>query len=300
MGTGFDILLAEIMIFGAVFLLVVGIKTLMAGAGETDIEINKLPPVYKMFWGETKYFSRLAGSSLAVQSPARTNEYRTTIMLADLKLEPADIYGSQAMWAMLLGVVGAVMAFACTTELVYIIPSGLVGAFIGWVYPYVCVQKIASERQEKIARSLPFAVDLITSAMQAGLDFTAAVRYYVNNNKEGPLSQEFGVTLKHMELGKARVESLRSMSERIQIEEFKSLVSAVAQGAEMGAAIVETLRITAEEMRRARFARAERKAQRAPSLMLIPMALFIMPSVFIIIFTPVYLRVKDSGFSSMF
>ncbi len=126
------------------------------------------------------------------------------------------------------------------------------------------------------------------------------MRYYVNNNKEGPLSQEFGVTLKHMELGKARVESLRSMSERIQIEEFKSLVSAVAQGAEMGAAIVETLRITAEEMRRARFARAERKAQRAPSLMLIPMALFIMPSVFIIIFTPVYLRVKDSGFSSMF
>ena len=53
-------------------------------------------------------------------------------------------------------------------------------------------------------------------------------------------------------------------------------------------------------MRRVRVAAAERKAQRAPSLMMIPMALFIMPSVFIIIFVPIYLRVQASGMAGMF
>ena len=52
-----------------------------------------------------------------------------------------------------------------------------------------------------------------------------------------------------------------------------------------------------EEMRKARFALAECKAQRAPSLMLLPMAIFIMPAVFIIILTPIYIRMKEAGVS---
>lgn len=106
--------------------------------------------------------------------------------------------------------------------------------------------------------------------------------------------------LKQNELGKSRVEALQAMSERIQIEEFKSLVTAVTQSAEMGSSISATLKVQAEDIRRARFHTAERKAARAPSLMLIPMALFILPAVFIVIFTPVVLRVKDSGMSGYF
>ena len=48
-------------------------------------------------------------------------------------------------------------------------------------------------------------------------------------------------------------------------------------------------------MRKLRFSIAECKAQRAPSLMLLPMALFILPAVFIIILTPVFLKMKESG-----
>ena len=92
----------------------------------------------------------------------------------------------------------------------------------------------------------------------------------------------------------------RAMAERLAIDEFRSLVNAVVQGTEMGASITDTLRINAEEIRRVRVAAAERKAQRAPSLMMIPMALFIMPSVFIIIFVPIYLRVQSSGMAGMF
>lgn len=101
--------------------------------------------------------------------------------------------------------------------------------------------------------------------------------------------------LREIELGKSRIEALKTMAERIQVEEFRTLVTSVVQSSEMGASISETLKIQAEEIRRARYHSAERKAARAPSLMIIPVALFILPSVFVMIFVPIVLRIKGSG-----
>ena len=84
------------------------------------------------------------------------------------------------------------------------------------------------------------------------------------------------------------------MAALMQVEEFKSIVTAVVQSTEMGASVAAALKVQAEEIRRARFHRAERKAARAPSLMLIPVALFIVPAVFIVILTPVALRMMDT------
>ena len=64
----------------------------------------------------------------------------------------------------------------------------------------------------------------------------------------------------------------------------------VSYGAEIGASIAATLKLHGAELRRERFALAEQKAARTPSLMIFPLALFIMPAVFIIIFVPVFMQ----------
>ncbi|MDD4102222.1 MAG: type II secretion system F family protein, partial [Kiritimatiellae bacterium] len=69
---------------------------------------------------------------------------------------------------------------------------------------------------------------------------------------------------------------------------------------EMGASIAATLKIQAEEIRRRRYQRAERQAARAPSLMMIPTALFILPAVFIVIFVPIMIRAMESGMGQYF
>jgi len=69
----------------------------------------------------------------------------------------------------------------------------------------------------------------------------------------------------------------------------------VCYGAEIGASISHTLKIHGTELRRARFNLAEQKAARAPSVMIFPLALCIMPAVFIVIITPVILRFKATG-----
>ena len=185
-------------------------------------------------------------------------------------------------------------------DFTFIAAAILIAGFIGWLIPVVQIQNLAEKRLNSIRKDLPFSIDLISSAMTAGLDFSAAVRYYVEHSDLSALTQEFGITLKMLELGNNRNDALRAMSDRLGLDEFRSLVNAVVQGTEMGASISDTLRINAEEMRRVRVAAAERKAQRAPSLMMIPMALFIMPSVFIIILVPIFLRVQASGMSGLF
>ncbi|MFA6660337.1 MAG: type II secretion system F family protein [Bacilli bacterium] len=290
----------KILSFAAVFLGVLGIYTILCGKKREQEYANSLPFPFRILQTETRYLSENIGKSMVRQMPSMAKKWNNILLIANVRLGVEDIIASRMIWGFLLGGTGILMTLPLSSDPLYLMGALLVGGFLGFEYPAVAIQKAADERQKNIRKNLPFAIDLVASAMRAGLDFIAAVRYYVSDNESGPLTQEFGAVLKEIELGKSRVEALRAMSSRIQLDEFKGLVTAVAEGSEMGASIVDTLCIHAEEIRRARFAAAERQAQRAPSLMLIPMALFIMPSVFIIIFTPVFIRIKDSGFSQMF
>jgi len=130
--------------------------------------------------------------------------------------------------------------------------------------------------------------------MEAGQDFGAGVRHLVREVSGGPLRQELAMMLRETDLGKSRIDAMRSMASRIQIDEFQAVVTSVIQSSEMGASVAAALKLHADEIRRTRFHRAERKAARAPSLMLMPVAIFILPSVFIVILTPIILRMMNT------
>ncbi|MCL1887832.1 MAG: type II secretion system F family protein [Kiritimatiellaeota bacterium] len=253
------------------------------------------PALYQRFYMLIAWAADGAGNWLLLRRPARTEKLRNLLLLANAGLPPQMVYGAQCVFAAMLG--GAVLA------LVFFMggapgaaaASGAVGALLGWVYPPTVLESAAQKRQEELIRKLPFAIDLITSAMQAGLDFNAAVRYYTGAGFKDALTAEFGVLLREVELGKSRVEGLQDMARRVQTDGFTSFVDAVSHGMEVGASIVETLRMQGEGLRRARFALAEQKAARAPSIMIFPLALFILPAVFIIIFVPVFYQFKSSG-----
>lgn len=167
-----------------------------------------------------------------------------------------------------------------------------IGLFVGWVMPTTALGNAVQNRQRALVKALPFAIDLLVSAMRSGLDFGAAIRYYVNLGNKGPLTEEFAVMLRENELGTGRITALRNMADRIRIPAFTGFVSAVALGTEMGSPLSETMEIQGEELRKTRYAMAENMAQKAPSKMILPMAIFVMPAVFVIIFVPIYLRMK--------
>ncbi len=173
--------------------------------------------------------------------------------------------------------------------------AAAIAAFVGWFLPGIVIGNQVEKRRSQILHAIPFSIDLVSSAMRGGLDFTAAIRFYVKLNIPGPLTDEYAAMLREMELGVIRTDALQNMAERIQIKEFTSFAAAIVMGSELGASLTDTMEIQGKEMRKLRFSIAECKAQRAPSLMLLPMALFILPAVFIVILTPVFLKMKEAG-----
>lgn len=241
-----------------------------------------------VFWG-----SEVFGARLAAMRPARAETIRRQLLLANLPLTPAMVLGGQAALAT-AGIVAGLLVFALSGNPKASLFLGALFVFCGWFFPPTALESSAENRRRGIIRGLPFAIDLIGSAMHAGLDFNAAVRYYVGLGLKTPVTEEFSVMLREAELGKSRVEALQTMAERVQTPAFTSFVDAVAHGIEVGASLVGTMRMQGEDMRRARFHLAEEKAARAPSIMIFPMAVFIMPAVFVIVFVPVFLRYKAS------
>ena len=294
-------ILARIFSFLSAFIFMMGLRFFWLNRGKKDeFAETGLPFVFRGFYHEIKLLKEAAGKGMASLFQEKSKAIAKDIKLAAMPLDPAEVFSAQLLWGLLFAAGGIIFMMVLGMDFSYIAAAILIMGFIGWLIPVVQIQNMAETRLNSIRRDLPFSIDLISSAMTAGLDFSAAVRYYVEHSAPTPLTQEFGVTLKMLELGNNRNDALRAMSDRLGIDEFRSLVNAVVQGTEMGASIVDTLRINAEEMRRVRIAAAERKAQRAPSLMMIPMALFIMPSVFIIILVPIFLRVQASGMNGLF
>ena len=163
----------------------------------------------------------------------------------------------------------------------------LVGLVIGLVHPAHWLKRKLTRRRNQVRRVMPYALDLLTLSVEAGLDFTSALARMAPKLGGSPLAAEFGEVLRSIRLGKPRAEALREMADRLNMGETTSFASSLIQADELGADIGPVLRVLADQMRNDRSNRAEKKAMQAPVKILFPLIAFIFPTVFIIIFAPI-------------
>ena len=286
------------LVFGAVICFVWAVRNMLpnsSGANVTD----KMPPIFRIFSAGIFFFAANSGRIMEGMFPRQTKRIVESINKADLPLEAKDIYGAQILFFLLGSVIGFFVMLSVQLSPGLQLVIAAVFGIVGLLYPIMYIDKLAEQRVDEIMHHLPFSIDLISSSMNAGLDFGAAVRYLVSTGEENVLSREFALFLREVELGKNRTDALRDMQNRINVTEFSRFISAISYGMDSGSSIIDVMRIQAEEMRRVKYTRAEQQAAKAPTKMIIPMALFVFPSMFIIIFVPIFLRVKDSGILSM-
>ena len=266
-----------------------------------DFKLCNIPPLYRMTWTLIGYFTESVGVFSEDLQPARKQKLQNALIVANIKMDTTYIFAAEVLFGLICAVAGVLFSMMITMNGIALLVVAIVFGFIGYIMPSTTILSAADKWQNEIMKALPFSIDLIGSAMRSGIDFTAAVRYYVaTETADNPLALEFGILLRQLELGKTRIEALEDMNKRVQHDAFGAFTSVVIHGMEVGASIVETMKIQAEEMRRVRFNAAERKAARAVSAMIFPIAVFIMPAMFIIIGTPVLLKVFSSGLGGVF
>ena len=160
------------------------------------------------------------------------------------------------------------------------------GLVIGFFLPDLWIYDKRKKRQKQIGKALPDVVDIIAISVEAGLGFDAAVQRVATKTRD-ELSVEFERYLVELRLGKSRRESLRNIIWRTGVADLSQFITAIIQADMLGVSIANVLRIQSEQMRMRRRQRAEELAQKAPIKMLFPMALFIFPSIFVVILGPI-------------
>jgi tight adherence protein C len=165
----------------------------------------------------------------------------------------------------------------------------------GLVLPNFFLSKKAKERQKKITQSLPDVLDILTVSVEAGLGFDSALAKVIDK-MPGPLAAEFDNVLQEMKVGKQKRDALKGMADRLGVQDLTTFIGSVVQADQLGVSIGNVLRIQSEQMRQKRRQRAQEKAMKAPVKMLIPMVLFIFPTIFAVLLGPVALKMLDTFF----
>jgi tight adherence protein C len=164
---------------------------------------------------------------------------------------------------------------------------------IGWMVPGTWLKGRVKTRQKQVLKSLPDALDLVTTCVGAGLGLDAALAR-VAEKSGGPLADELNRMLRDVAMGKLRREALAEMADRIGVEELTSFVNAVIQAEQLGVSIGQVLRVQSEQMRTRRRQRVEQAAHEAPIKMIFPLVLFIFPAFMLVILGPAGIRIAGS------
>jgi tight adherence protein C len=155
----------------------------------------------------------------------------------------------------------------------------------GFIGPEMVVGRRAKARLERIQADMPNALDILAIGVEGGASFDGAMALLIEH-LEGPLADELAFTFNELRIGESRAEALRKLADRADVPEMTSFTSAVIQGERLGISLSRVLRSLAGETRRRRQGDAEERANKMAVRMVFPIALFIMPALFIVMIGP--------------
>jgi tight adherence protein C len=191
------------------------------------------------------------------------------------------------------GGAGLLLTLLVSGSLTRALLFGLGLAALGYFLPNLVVTNMAQKRSDTVRKKLPDALDLLTVSVEAGMGFDAALAN-VARNTEGPLAEEFFRVLQEMQLGSGRMDALRALSERTDVQDLQSFINAMIQADAFGIPIADVLRIQAKEMRLKRTQRAEEQAMKVPVKIMVPLVLCIMPALLIVVAGPAAINVMNN------
>ncbi len=166
---------------------------------------------------------------------------------------------------------------------------GIIASLFGLFYPEYYLKLKKQQRVDAIQKEMPDFFDMVGVTIEAGMGLDAALNK-VSKQMKSPLSDEFLRTLDDMKLGMSKRDAFSELRDRVPSEQFQSVINSLIQADQLGIAMSKVLRAQTKRIREQRRQQAKEKAMKAPIKMMIPMVLFIFPTLFIILLGPVILQ----------
>lgn len=225
---------------------------------------------------------------------AQAVQHRLEVMRARLRPVTLDeVLHDQVLCFALFAAVGLVVSAAVS---LWVAPACLA---IAWMLSKRAPAFV--DRRKRLAlrcaceEGLDVLADTVSMGVRAGLTFDAALELYCAKF-DGPLAREMSMAHLQWKSGIAsRSQALTALAQKVGSKALGRFADTVVQSIEFGAPLAQSLTTFACEMRKARRAQIERRVEKAPVKMLVPMGVCILPAMLILVMGPVLLQFMESG-----
>ena len=170
-----------------------------------------------------------------------------------------------------------------------------VAVLLGWRLPDAVLSRLAARRRVRLEQGMPDALDLLVFCAEAGLSLDQAIEQVGRDLRASSpeVAGEFAAAAAEMRVLPDRSQALENLAQRAGLASLRSIVTTLNQSIRFGTPLSDSLRVLAAEMRAERLARYEERAARLPVLLALPLMGFVLPSMMIVVGTPLILRMID-------
>lgn len=190
--------------------------------------------------------------------------------------------------------VGILLLFAPPVLEPWLLALLVITPLLAWAVPPLIVSVQASERRIDIERGLPDVLDMMNMGVSQGLTVPQSLKRIGHEiRKVHPaLSEELLLVNQQAEVGSMPL-ALRSFSQRIDSPEVNSFTSLLIQSEVTGTSISRSLTEYSDGIRSSLKERADSRANLASFQLLFPIALLLMPSVFLFLLGPAIVEMSN-------
>lgn len=221
-------------------------------------------------------------------SPTDVSKTRSWLIQAGYRdSKHVSLYLGLRMFFALLGLVGVVLVTGFDSlPLLVGIPA------LGFFLPRFVLKRMVKARQLRIRLALADALDLTVICVEAGLALDQALLRVGKDlaHAHPELSAEFHLFNLETRAGKPRVEALKNLAARTGVDDVRALVATLIQTDRFGTSIAQALRVHSESLRTERRQRAEEQAAKTTVKMIIPLVLFVLPSLIFVTIGPAIIQ----------
>src|SRR5271163_52607 len=221
-------------------------------------------------------------------SPSDVSRTRGWLIQAGLReSRHASYYFGARLLLAFLGLAGVVL-FSGFDSLGLLVCVPALGFFV----PRFFLKRMIKDRQQRIRIALPDALDLTVICVEAGLALDQALMRVGKDlhHAHPDLSDEFHLVNLEMRAGKPRAEALRNLVDRTGVDDIRSLVGTLIQTDRFGTSVAQALRVHSDSLRTARRQRAEEAAAKTTIKMVLPLVLFVLPSIIFVTLGPAVIQ----------